>query len=136
MFHDAELNLPEVLAEVSTAFERYETALRQNDVATLNEFFLASARTVRYGTADEQYGFDAIRAWRQHAEPVHPARVIQRSVISSFGRDSASVAAEFTTPGSAVVGRQTQHWVRFGRGWKIALAHVSLPQPRAPRAHE
>jgi hypothetical protein len=128
MIRDAELNLPDVLAEVSTAFERYETALRQNDVAALNDFFLVSPRTVRYGTGDEQYGYDSIKVWRQRAQPVHPARVIQRSVITSFGRDSASIAAEFTAPGSPVVGRQTQQWVRSERGWKIALAHVSLPR--------
>jgi hypothetical protein len=37
-----EINLPEVVAEVTAAFERYEQALVSNDVAVLNELFWQS----------------------------------------------------------------------------------------------
>ncbi|HTP40264.1 MAG TPA: AtzH-like domain-containing protein [Steroidobacteraceae bacterium] len=129
MIADSDLNLPEVVAEVTAAFETYESKLRSNDVAALNDFFLPGARTVRYGVADAQYGDVALHAWRRSAPPVHPGRRIMRSVVFGLGRDSASVAVEFADPGSSRIGRQTQHWVRSERGWKIALAHVSLAGP-------
>jgi hypothetical protein len=37
-----EINLPDVVAEVIAAFERYERALVSNDVATLDELFWQS----------------------------------------------------------------------------------------------
>ena len=45
-----EIDSPGVVAEVKAAFERYERAINGNDVATLNELFWSSPRTVRYGT--------------------------------------------------------------------------------------
>ena len=44
-----EIDLPEVVAEVKVAFERYERALAANDVVTLNEIFCNDPRTIRYG---------------------------------------------------------------------------------------
>ena len=44
-----EIDLPEVVAEVTAAFGRYEKALVSNDVATLNEIFRKDPRTIRYG---------------------------------------------------------------------------------------
>ena len=46
-----EIDLPEVVAEVRDAFERYEKALVSNDVAALDAFFHDDARTIRYGAA-------------------------------------------------------------------------------------
>src|ERR1700749_3004455 len=45
-----EIDLPDVIAEVSAAFARYERALVSNDVATLNELFREDGRTLRYGS--------------------------------------------------------------------------------------
>jgi len=50
-----EINLPDVLAEVTAAFERYEAALVSNDIGTLNELFRNSPLTVRYGVAENLY---------------------------------------------------------------------------------
>ena len=36
---EMDIDLPDVVAEVSDAFERYEKALVSNDVPTLNELF-------------------------------------------------------------------------------------------------
>ena len=38
------------------AFERYERALVEGDVAVLTELFWDDPRCVRYGVADRQYG--------------------------------------------------------------------------------
>jgi hypothetical protein len=41
-----EIDLPEVVAEVRAAFDRYEKALNDNDVATLNATFRNDPRTI------------------------------------------------------------------------------------------
>jgi ketosteroid isomerase-like protein len=43
-----EIDLPDVIAEVSEAFERYEQALVSNDVAELDALFRDDPRTIRY----------------------------------------------------------------------------------------
>ena len=47
-----DIDLPEVVAEVKQAFNRYEKALIGNDVAALNEMFRDDPRTVRYGATE------------------------------------------------------------------------------------
>ena len=44
-----EINRPQVLAEVTAAFYRYETALVSNDIAVLDALFWRDPRTVRLG---------------------------------------------------------------------------------------
>ena len=44
-----EINHPETLREITDAFDRYEIALIANDVETLDQLFLPSAETIRYG---------------------------------------------------------------------------------------
>ena len=51
-----EIDLPEVMAEVRQAYERYEQALVTNDVATLDILFHKDERTIRYGIAENLYG--------------------------------------------------------------------------------
>ena len=117
-----------VLREVRAAFEQYEQALIRHDVEALNGFFLNSVRAIRYGLAEQNYGIDAITAYRASSLPVHPGRRLLRVEVASLGHDVACVSAEFTDPASTHLGRQTQTWVRTGDGWKIAVAHVSLSQ--------
>ena len=57
----AVLDRPEVLAQVQAAFERYERALVEGDVAVLTELFWDDPRCVRYGVADRQQGGGADR---------------------------------------------------------------------------
>ena len=59
-----EINLPELLAEVRAAFDRYEAPSTSNDVATLNELFWDSPHTIRFGIGENLYGIEAIRAFR------------------------------------------------------------------------
>ncbi len=42
-----DINLPDVVAEVTAQFARYETALTTNDVAVLDELFWNSPHTLR-----------------------------------------------------------------------------------------
>ena len=59
-----QVNLPEVLAEVTSAFERYEQALVGNDVAVLDELFWNDPLTIRYGATENLYGYAEIQAFR------------------------------------------------------------------------
>jgi hypothetical protein len=116
---------PETLAEVVEVFHRYEEALLRHDVAMLDRFFLPSARTVRYGVAEVQYGIDEVRRFRTTQGPFE--RSLSRTVITSFGRDMAVASTLFHRPDfPGKTGRQTQTWVRTGDGWQIAAAHVSM----------
>ena len=122
------INLPEVLAEVTTAFERYEDALVHNKVAVLDELFWASPHTLRYGATENLYGYDAIRAFRAARPPQGLARELLRIVITSYGRDFATANCEFRREGSTRTrtGRQSQTWMRSAEGWRVVAAHVSL----------
>src|SRR5690349_1222445 len=62
MVQDSEIDLPDVVAEVTAAFDRYEKALVSNDVAVLDDTFRADPRTIRYGTTEILYGHDEIAA--------------------------------------------------------------------------
>jgi Protein of unknown function (DUF3225) len=122
-----QVDLPEVLAEVTEQFARYEKALVTNDVAVLDALFHADARTLRYGIGENLYGYDAITAFRAARSPVGLMRKTARTIITAYGRDTAVASTLFyrdSAPGR--VGRQMQTWVRFAEGWKIVAAHVSV----------
>ena len=121
-----DIDLPDVLAEVTAAFERYEQALVSNDVAVLDELFWSSPHTLRYGVAENLYGADEIRAFRAARPAVGLQRAVLRTRITSFGRDFATANIEFQRVGQARTGRQSQTWVRFPEGWRVVAAHVSL----------
>jgi hypothetical protein len=134
MSNAMEIDLPDVVAEVTAAFQRYEQALDANDVAALNAFFRKDPRTIRYGGAENLYGHQEIAAFRGARSPVGLARTISRTVITTYGRDFAVASTLFhrvANPGK--VGRQMQSWVRFADGWHVVAAHVSLiDEPKAP----
>lgn len=122
-----QVDLPDVLAEVTEQFARYERALVTNDVDVLDELFRADPRTLRYGIGENLYGYDAITAFRAARSPVGLMRRTAKTVITAYGRDCAVASTLFyrdTTSGR--VGRQMQTWVRFPEGWKIVAAHVSV----------
>jgi len=122
-----DVDLPEVLAEVTEQFARYEKALVSNDVAVLDELFRNDARTLRYGIGENLYGYDAITAFRAARSPAGLMRGTAQTVVTSYGRDTAVASTLFyrdSAPGR--VGRQMQTWVRFAEGWRIVAAHVSI----------
>ena len=47
-----EINLPDVVAEVTAMFQEYEKALVGNDVEALNALFRDDPRTIRYGATE------------------------------------------------------------------------------------
>jgi hypothetical protein len=122
-----EIDLPEVVAQVQAAFDRYEQALVSNDVVALDSMFHDDPRTIRYGGTESLYGFQEIEAFRAARSPVGLARTLSKTVITTYGRDHAVASTLFrrsSTPGK--IGRQMQTWVRFAEGWRVVAAHVSL----------
>ena len=124
-----EINLPEVVAEVEAVFARYEQALVGNDVEALDALFWHSDAVVRYGAGENLVGIEAIRAFRAARPATGLARTLDRTVITTFGRDMATAMTEFRRAGSDRVGRQSQTWVRFADGWRVVAAHVSTIAP-------
>jgi hypothetical protein len=122
------LNAPEALAEVTAAVDAYETALMTNDVEALDGFFHDAPETVRYGVAENLYGFKAIADFRISRSGGSPQRSRLRTEIATFGRDFAVANVEFLREGAKRPGRQSQAWIRTQTGWKIVSAHVSLLQ--------
>ncbi|MEA2884041.1 MAG: hypothetical protein QOH32_3297 [Bradyrhizobium sp.] len=122
-----DIDLPEVLAEVTAAFERYEAALVSNDVAVLDELFHADKRSIRYGVGENLHGYDEIMAFRAARSPVGLGRRTARTLITTYGRDTAVASTLFYRDQLAgKVGRQMQTWIRFPEGWRIVAAHVSI----------
>ena len=122
-----DVDLPDVLAEVSAQFARYEQALVSNDIAVLDELFRDDSRTLRYGIGENLYGYGEIMAFRAARPSAGLMRKTAKTVITSYGRDAAVASTLFyreTAPGR--VGRQMQTWVRFAEGWRIVAAHVSI----------
>jgi len=121
-----DINLPDVVAEVTAAFARYETALVNNQVEVLDELFWNSPHTLRYGAGENLYGYDAIRAFRAGRSPQGLARRVLRTAITTYGRDFATANIEFQRDSSDRIGRQSQTWMRTPDGWRVVSAHVSL----------
>jgi hypothetical protein len=104
-----DVDLPDVLAEVSEQFERYEQALVSNDIAVLDELFRADKRTLRYGVGENLYGYDEIMAFRAARSPIGLGRRTAKTLITT--------------------------WIRFPEGWRVVAAHVSIiNEPQDPKA--
>ena len=92
-----EVNIPEVVEEVRALFERYEQALIDKDVAVLDATFWNSPNTIRYAIHENGYGFDEIHAHRVRRPPGPGIKTGRRRlVITTLGRDIATVNLEFT----------------------------------------
>ena len=134
-----DVDLPDVVAEVTAAFERYEKALVTNDVAVLDAIFRVDPRTIRYGASENLYGYGEIKAFRAARSPVALGRTLSKTVITTYGRDFAVASTLYDRPSAqGRVGRQMQTWVRFPDGWRVVAAHVSLmdsprSDPQSPR---
>ena len=123
-----EIDIPEVVAEVTATFQRYERALSTNDVATIDTLFWESPLTLRYGPNGTLFGHAAISAFRHARNIPGIKRKLRDTHITTFGRDFAVANTESDRP-DGTRGRQSQTWVRMPEGWRIASAHVS-DEPR------
>jgi Protein of unknown function (DUF3225) len=120
------INDPQVQAEVQAVFARYEDALVNNKVEVLDELFWNAPTTIRYGAGENLIGYAAIQAFRAARPATGLARRLSNTVITTYGRDTATAMTEFQRDGSTRIGRQSQTWVRMPEGWRVVAAHVSL----------
>ena len=121
-----EINVPDVVAEVTAVFERYEKAINANDVAVLDALFWNDPRVIRYSLTDNAYGYEAIHASRLARPKSDLQRTLSNTVITTFGRDLATANTEYRRVESGRHGRQSQTWVRMPEGWRVVSAHVSF----------
>lgn len=121
-----EINRPDVLADVTAAFGRYEAALMANDVDVLDELFWNDPRTTRFGAEGPAYGFDAIAAFRRGRDVSGMERALEKMVITTYGDSFATALCAYRRLSNGRIGWQSQSWVRMPDGWRIVAAHVSL----------
>ena len=117
------INDSNVVHEIEALFASYNLALRSNDVAALNGYFLDSPLTVRFGNSENLYGLAEIEAYRASVA-TGPSIVREHTVITTYGNDFATVSARNKAV-AGKIGRTMQTWVRFPQGWRIVAAHVS-----------
>src|SRR5579883_186240 len=123
-----QINDPAIVAELTDLYLKYEKALVENDIATMDELFWDSPAVLRFGATENLYGIDEIRAFRQARPTQNLARDISHLQVVTFDADTAVVTLEFrrVTDGVPRFGRQSQVWRKLPQGWKIVSAHVSL----------
>ena len=116
-----------VLREVVAAFADYERALMAYDIEALDAHFWHDPRAVRFGIAENLYGYAEIARYRRSRTAV-PARQLDRTAVLVLGADAAVVNTEFRYPGDPRQGRQSQVWARTAAGWRVVAAHVSFKE--------
>ena len=120
------VNIPEIVADLKSAFGRYEKALNDNDVGVLDEMFWNSPHTVRYGVAEQLYGHAEIAGFRAARSTIDLRRELLKVVITTYGRDFGTASCEYRRLETGRRGRQMQTWMRIDGAWKVVAAHVSL----------
>ena len=120
-----EINIPEIVEEVTAAFMSYEKALLANDVDVIDELFWKDEKTLRYGPNGTVVSHAALSAFRRGRDIGPWERTLNDTYIVTFGRDFAVANTESTRPSSDGISRQSQTWARMPEGWRIVSAHVS-----------
>ena len=120
-----EINIPEIVEEVTAAFMAYEKALLANDVDTIDELFWNHEKTLRYGPNGTVVSHRDLSAFRRSRDIAPWHRDLKDTHIVTFGRDFAVANTESTRPGADGISRQSQTWARMPDGWRIVSAHVS-----------
>jgi hypothetical protein len=78
------INDPEVVAELSALYPRYEEALVDNDVDTLMAVFWAGPQVMRFGAAENLYGPVELEAYRKARPAASLARTVTRLPAKLF----------------------------------------------------
>jgi hypothetical protein len=125
-----QVNIPEIVAEVTAQFMRYEQALSCNDLDTIDSLFWNDPLTLRYGPNGTLLGHAAISAFRRARKIDGIKRTLKNAIITTFGTDFATANTESERHTTGTVSRQSQTWVRTTDGWRIVSAHVSEEAPK------
>ena len=125
---DMDVNIPEIVEEVTAAFMSYEKAITENDVEMINHLFWNDAKTLRYGPNGTLISHEALSAFRRNRVTDGVRRILKNTSIVTFGRDYAVANTEANDENIPGTVRQSQTWLRTDEGWKIVSAHVSYLQ--------
>jgi len=125
-----DVNRPDVLNEVTKKFLAYEEAINTNNITVLDNTFLDSKHTVRFGMTEELWSYEEIRAFRRVSNTAGIPRTLDRYEITTYGDRMAIANCIFRRAGVNKIGRQSQTWIKFNDGWRVVSAHVSLVDPR------
>ena len=82
------------MAEVQAVFVRYEHAVIHNELAVLDELFGDNSLTLRYGVAENLYGFKSIQDFRA-SRSKGVERILKNTLITTYGNDVATANTEF-----------------------------------------
>ena len=123
-----EIDNRSVKAEVEAVFAEYERALVTNDVAALDRLFLKAPTTIRYGGGENLYGYEAIAAFRAARSPAGLKRRLEKTVVTTYGRDFAVAATLFRRDSGAGQGRPADadlgaHGRRLAGGRRPCVGH-------------
>ncbi|WP_028049655.1 AtzH-like domain-containing protein [Cellulomonas sp. URHD0024] len=110
-------------AELRAAFEAYETAILDDDVAVLDDSFAPGPTTLRGDTDGLLVGHDAISAFRRGRGGVGP-RTLDRVETRKLAEDCWLIVATSRYAGGGT-GLQTQVWQLADGRWRITAAHVT-----------
>jgi hypothetical protein len=102
------INDPEVVREIEAEFAGYDRALGANDVAALNGYFFDSPFTIRYGIAENLYGYSEIQAYRAAATASGTGPKRERTVITTYSKDFATVSTLSRSSQPGKIGRTMQ----------------------------
>lgn len=112
-----------VPAELWAAFEAYETAILEDDVAVLDDSFAPGPTTMRGDAAGLLVGHDAISAFRSGRGGVAP-RTLDRVETRQLADGCWLIVATSRYVGGGT-GLQTQVWQLADGRWRITAAHVT-----------
>jgi len=120
------INDPKTVAEVTEAFGRYEQGLIDADGPALDHLFWNSPYTVRYGDGQIQHGHAPIKAFNARRRKTGPDRALTETIITTFGREFATVSTLYVDVPAGKIGRQQQSWAKIDGDWHVVAAHVSV----------
>jgi hypothetical protein len=126
MVNEQQVNLPEVVAEITKIFHEYEHALMTNEVEKLNQYFWQDERVTRYGIGDRQWGVKELVAYRQSIPAPDFTRTLENLRVITFDQSTAICQVEFVRSDTTLRGFQTQTWLKIDGIWRIVSAHVSM----------
>jgi hypothetical protein len=125
--------------DLAAAFERYERALMDGDVAAQERSFWSDPSVVRVDGDRPLIGPAALAEFRARRPTPGPRRLRDLHVVHSPGDTVVTMSVnERLGPDGEVIGlsSQTQVWARTKDGWRVIAACVSpitaSPAPASP----
>ena len=96
-----------------------------NDVVTLDELFRNDPCTIRYGAAENLYGHAEIAAFRASRSPAGLARILSRTVISTYGLASGTGHRDKAVSGHSVIKKIKTHTMGLRRSVRRVIGVIS-----------